>query len=80
MGAAFSMAATITITSGGTAEVVAIQTSLDDLISAINQDVADVTASKDGNSLVLSNTTGNQIIVGVNDVGVTAGTYEGMYH
>ena len=79
MGDTFSMAATITITSGGTAEVVAIQSSLDDLISAINQDVADVTASKDGNSLVLSNTTGNQIQVGVNDIGITAGTYEGMF-
>jgi flagellin len=79
MGDTFSMAATITITSGGTGEVIAIQSSLDDLIAAINQGVADVTASRDGNAIVLSNTTGNQIQVGVNDVGITAGTYEGMY-
>jgi flagellin len=79
MGDTFSMAATITITSGGTGEVIAIQSSLDNLIAAINQGVADVTASRDGNAIVLSNTTGNQIQVGVNDVGITAGTYEGMY-
>ena len=79
MGDTFSMAATITITSGGTGEVIAIQSSLDDLVNAINQGVADVTASKEGNALVLSNTTGNQIQVGINDIGITAGTYEGMF-
>ena len=36
---------------------------------------------ENGNAIVLSNTTGNQIIVGgASDlVGLTAGTYEGMY-
>jgi flagellin len=81
MGDNFSMTASFTITSGGTAETIAIQSSLDDLVAAINQDVADVTASKNGNALVLSNTTGNQIVVGSDShlVGIVSGTYEGMY-
>ena len=82
MGGDFSMTATMTITSGGTGEVIAIQSSLDDLISTINQEVADITASRgEGNSIVLSNTSGNQIILaGASDhVGLTNGTYEGMY-
>ena len=81
MGDTFSMTATMSITSGGTAETIAIQSSLDDLIDTINLEVADVTASRNGNAIVLSNTTGNQIIVGgASDlVGLTAGTYEGMY-
>ena len=71
-----------TITSGGTAEVIAIQSSFDDVITAINLGVADVTASKgENNQLILSNTTGNQIALSgeSHQVGITAGTYEGMY-
>ncbi|MDC0549538.1 flagellin [Alphaproteobacteria bacterium] len=82
MGSDFTMTSDFTITSGGTAEVIAIQQSFDDVITAINLGVADVTASKgENNQLILSNTTGNQIIVGgeSHQVGLTAATYEGMY-
>jgi flagellin len=82
VGSDFSMTSDFTITSGGTAEVIAIQQSFDDVIAAINLGVADITASKgENNQLVLSNTTGNQIQVSgeSHQVGITADTYEGMY-
>ncbi|WP_443642956.1 flagellin [Candidatus Levibacter sp. Uisw_134_01] len=82
VGSNFNMTSTFSITSGGTAETIAIQSSLDDVITAINLEVADITASKgENNQLILSNTSGNQIIVGgdSHQVGITADTYEGMY-
>jgi flagellin len=82
MGSDFSMTSDFTITSGGTAEVIAIQQSFDDVITAINLGVADITASKgENNQLILSNTTGNQIILSgeSHQLGITAATYEGMY-
>ena len=82
VGSDFSMTSDFTITSGGTAEVIAIQQSFDDVITAINLGVADVTASKgENNQLILSNTTGNQIQVSgeSHQLGITAATYEGMY-
>ena len=82
MGSDFTMTSDFTITSGGTAEVIAIQSNFDDVITAINLGVADVTASKgENNQLILSNTTGNQIQLSgeSHQVGITAATYEGMY-
>ena len=82
MGSDFTMTSDFTITSGGTAEVIAIQSSFDDVITAINLEVADITATKgENNSIILSNTTGNQIIVSgeSHQVGLKAATYEGMY-
>ena len=82
VGPDFKMTSVFTITSGGTQEEIAIQSSFDDLIDAINLDVADITASKGANNqLILSNTTGNQIKLEgeSHQVGIKAGTYEGMY-
>ena len=82
MGSDFSMSAAFTITTGGGAEVIAIQKSFDDVITAINQGTADVVASKgENNQLILSNTTGLSIAITgeSHQVGLTAATYEGMY-
>jgi len=82
MGDNFSMSAEFTITSGGTAESVAIMQSFDDVIDHINHRVADVTASKGANNqLILTNTTGTSIgLSGESQlVGILTGVYQGMY-
>ena len=66
----------------GTAETIAIQSSMSDLVDQINLQVQGVTASQGANnSLVLENTTGDNIIVGAggNEIGFIEATYEGMY-
>jgi len=61
--------------------VISIQTSLENLVTEINQEAAGVTASLNSdNTITLSNTTGNDIVIGGNaptDAGFTAGTYLG---
>ncbi len=82
MGDTFSMSAEFTITSGGTAESVAIMQSFDDVIDHINHQVADITATKGANNqLILTNTTGTSIALSGESqlVGILTGTYEGMY-
>ena len=82
MGDTFAMSAEFTITSGGTAESVAIMQSFDDVIDHINHQVADVTASKGANNqLILTNTTGTSIQLSGESqlVGILTGTYEGMF-
>ena len=75
------MTASFTLETEGLTETIAIQSSMDDLVDQINLQVQGVTASKDGNKLVISNDTGNQMVFASNShlVGITAGTYEGMY-
>ena len=72
-----SMSNTFTING----DSVAIQTSMEDLVTEINQAVSGVTASLNSdNSITLSNTTGNDIIIAGSaptDAGFTAGTYLG---
>ena len=79
----FTMTNTFTIETDGLTETIAIQSSMSDLVDQINLQVQSVTASLgENNSLILSNTTGAQIVIGGNlptAVGLTAGTYEGMY-
>ena len=82
MGDTFNMSAEFTITSGGTAESVAIMQSFDDVIDHINHQIADITASKGANNqLILTNTTGTSIQLSGESqlVGILTGTYEGMY-
>jgi flagellin len=82
MGADFAMTATFTISTEGVSETIAIQSSMSDLVTTINQQVQGITATQgDGNSLILSNDDGKSIILGGDSeiVGITAGTYEGMY-
>lgn len=82
VGSNFSMTSDFTITSGGTAEVIAVQASFNDVIDAINEQVADIQASKGANNqLILSNTTGTSIQISgeSHQVGLATGTYEGMY-
>lgn len=82
VGSNFSMTSDFTITSGGTAEVIAVQASFNDVIDAINEQVADIQASKGANNqLILSNTTGTSIQISgeAHQVGLATGTYEGMY-
>ena len=72
-----SMSNTFTING----DTVAVQTSMDDLVTEINQSVSGVTANLNSdNSITLSNTTGNDIIIAgtaPTDAGFTAGTYLG---
>ena len=72
-----SMSNTFTINS----DVISIQTSLENLVTEINQEASGVIATLNSdNSITLSNTTGNDIVVGGNaptDSGFTAGTYLG---
>ena len=72
-----SMSNTFTINSN----VISIQTSLENLVTEINQEASGVIATLNSdNSITLSNTTGNDIVIGGNaptDSGFTAGTYLG---
>ena len=72
-----SMSDTFTINT----DVVSVQTSLEDLVTEINQEAGGVTATLNSdNTITLSNTTGNDIVIGGNaptDAGFTAGTYLG---
>ncbi len=72
-----SMSNTFTINSN----VISIQTSLENLVTEINQEAGGVTATLNSdNTITLSNTTGNDIVIGGNaptDAGFTAGTYLG---
>ena len=72
-----SMSNTFTINTN----TISIQTSLADLVTEINQEASGVTAALNSdNSIALSNTTGNDIVIAGNapgDAGFTAGTYLG---
>ena len=72
-----SMSNTFTINSN----TISIQTSLANLVTEINQEASGVTALLNSdNSIALSNTTGNDIVIAgnaPNDAGFTAGTYLG---
>ena len=72
-----SMSNTFTINTN----VISVQTSLENLVTEINQEAAGVTATLNSdNTITLSNTTGNDIVIGGNapsDAGFTAGTYLG---
>ena len=72
-----SMSNTFTVNTN----VISVQTSLKDLVTEINQEAAGVTATLNtDNTITLSNTTGNDIVIGGNaptDAGFTAGTYLG---
>ena len=72
-----SMSNTFTINTN----VISIQTSLENLVTEINQEAGGVTATLNSDSTItLSNTTGNDIVIGGNaptDAGFTAGTYLG---
>ena len=72
-----SMSNTFTVNTN----VISIQTSLENLVTEINQEAAGVTATLNSeNTITLSNTTGNDILIGGNtptDAGFTAGTYLG---
>ena len=72
-----SMSNTFTINS----DVISIQTSLENLVSEINQEASGVVATLNSdNTITLSNDTGNDIVIGGNaptDAGFTAGTYLG---
>ena len=62
-------------------DVISVQTSLSDLVVEINQEASGVTATLNSdNTITLSNTTGNDIVIAGNaptDTGFTAGTYLG---
>jgi len=78
MGPDFKMTQSVTV--GGVA--ITVQASMTDLAKEITQQVANVTATVGANnSLILENTTGDQIIVGAGgrEVGFIEDTYEGMY-
>ena len=72
-----SMSNTFTING----DTVAVQTSMENLVTEINQSVSGATANLNSdNSITLSNTTGNDIIIAgtaPTDAGFTAGTYLG---
>ena len=61
--------------------VISIQTSLENLVTEINQEAGGIIATLNSdNTITLSNTTGNDIVIGGNaptDAGFTAGTYLG---
>ncbi len=61
--------------------IISVQTSLEDLVTEINQEAAGVTATLNSdNTITLSNTTGNDIVIAGNaptDAGFTSGTYLG---
>ena len=73
-----TMSNTFTINS----DVISIQTSLANLVTEINQEASGITATLNSdNTITLSNTTGNDIVVAGNaptDSGFTAGTYLGF--
>ena len=73
-----NMTDTFTINSN----VISIQTSLENLVTEINQEASGVTAVLNSNkSITLSNTTGNDIVIAGNsptDAGFSAGTYLGF--
>ena len=73
-----SMSNTFTINSN----TISIQTSLEDLVTEINQEASGITANLNSdNTITLSNTTGNDIVIAGNaptDAGFTAGTYLGF--
>ena len=79
MGNSFTMSNSFTV--GGV--TIGVKSTMQDVVDEINESVAGVTANLgSNNSLILSNTTGNQIIVAGNapgGVGLTADTYEGFY-
>jgi flagellin len=78
MGDSFGMTATFTV--GGV--TIAIQSTMQAVVDEINESVAGVTATLgNNNSLTISNTDGGQIIIAGTSagVGLTAGTYEGLY-
>jgi len=79
MGKSFTMLNSFTI--GGV--TIGVKSTMQDVVNEINESVSGVTATLgNNNSLTLSNTTGNQIIVAGNapgGVGLTADTYEGFY-
>ena len=79
MGKSFNMSNSFTV--GGV--TIGIKSTMQGVIDEINESVAGVTATfGNNNSLILANTTGNQIIVGGNapgGVGLVADTYEGFY-
>ena len=60
---------------------ISIQTSMENLVTEINQEASGVTATLNSdNTITLSNTTGNDIVIGGNaptDAGFTSGTYLG---
>ena len=72
-----TMSNTVTVNT----KVISIQTSLENLVTEINQEASGVTATLNSdNTITLSNTTGNDIVIGGNaptDAGFTAGTYLG---
>ena len=72
-----SMSNTFTVNTN----LISIQTSLENLVTEINQEAAGVIATLNSdNTITLSNTTGNDIVIGGNaptDAGFTAGTYIG---
>ncbi len=72
-----SMSNTFTINSN----TISVQTSLTDLVTEINQEASGVIATLNSdNTITLSNTTGNDIVIGGSaptDAGFTAGTYLG---
>tara|TARA_B100000242_G_scaffold273112_1_gene226518 strand:- start:357 stop:1832 length:1476 start_codon:yes stop_codon:yes gene_type:complete len=61
--------------------VISTQTSMENLVTEINQEAGGVTATLNSdNTITLSNTTGNDIVIGGNaptDAGFTSGTYLG---
>ena len=73
-----SMSNTFTINTN----VISVQTSLENLVTEINQEAGGVTATLNSdNTVTLSNTTGNDIVIGGNaptDAGFTAGTFLGF--
>ena len=73
----FTMSNTFTINSN----TISIQSNLANLVTEINQEASGVTAKLNSdNSITLSNTTGNDIVIGGNapsDAGFTSGTYLG---
>ena len=73
-----SMSNTFTINTN----VISVQTSLENLVTEINQEAGGVTATLNSdNTITLSNTTGNDIVIGGNaptDAGFTAGTFLGF--
>ena len=79
MGNNFSMSNSFTV--GGV--TIAIQSTMQAVVDEINESVAGVTAILgNNNSLTISNTDGDQIIIAGNapaGVGLTAATYEGFY-
>ena len=72
-----SMGNTFTINSN----VISVQTSLENLVTEINQEAGGITATLNSdNTITLSNSTGNDIVIGGNaptDAGFTAGTFLG---